>query len=216
MREKVDFKKMNTRQKAEYIWEYYKLPIVAVLLVILIGVYLIGVFTKGKEPVATLIAVNAAADGAFEKMDFSDFMEEYDYDSAKQEVAVDTGYTLDSSNPTGDAYTYQALITVVSAGGADVVSADEEMFFYLAEAGGYADLAGYLTEDELAELKDNIIYVKLEGMEKPYAAGIRLGSDSWFVKNGYYENGCVVGVAAGTVREEGAERLLRHLLLGEK
>lgn len=216
MREQVNFKELNTKQKAEYIWDYYKLPILAVLIVIVIGAYLIGVVVKGTEPVATLVVVNAAAGRGYEETDFSDFMEEYDYNPAKQEVVVDTGYTLDSTNPTGNAYTYQALITVVSAGGADVLSADEEMFFHLAEAGGCADLAACLTEEELEELKDDIVYVKLEGMEEPYAAGIRLGSDSWFVKNGYYEDGCVVGIAAGTMHEEGAVRLLRYVLFSWK
>lgn len=212
MREKVDFKKLDRKQKLGYIWDYYKLPILIGLFLLIFGTYVICEVVKGKEAVATLVTVNAEAGRGYEDTDFSDFMEKYDYNPTKQEVAVDTGYTLDSSNPTKDPYIYQALITIVSAGGADVVSADEGMFSCLAEAGGFRDLTEYLSEEELAEYEEDIVYVQLQGMEEEYAAGIRLDSDSWLVENGYYKEECIVGIAAGTMHEEGAERLLRYIL----
>lgn len=212
MREKVDFKKLNMKQKTGYIWDYYKLPILAGLLVLILSIYFIGEYVKNKEPVATLVAVNAEPGRGFADTDFSDFIEEYDYNPAKQEVVVDTGYTLDSSNPTKDPYNYQALITVVSAGAADVLSADEELFVYLAEAGGCADLKNFLSKEELAERKEDIVYVTIPGTEEQYAAGIRVGGDSWFGENGFYKDGCIVGIASGTIHEEGAARLLKYLL----
>lgn len=212
MREKVDFKKMTGKQKAGYIWEYYKVHILVVIAVVAFLITIIHHYATAKEAVVTILPINAENAGTGIEPDFSDFMEEYHYDSKKQEIVVSSGYTFDSNDPTRSSYSYQALITVLSAGGADVVSADEQMYAYLAQAGICADLSEFYSKEELEQMGESVYYVTDPDTNEEYAVGIRMGSDSWMVKEGFYKEDYVIGIAGGSKYRDGAKQMLSYIV----
>ncbi len=161
MEKKADLKTMTWKQRIGFVWDYYRLVILAVVaVIILIGMTVYHYMTT-KEDISQIVLVNAKSMPADEEPDFSEFMEQYGYDTAAQEVVVNDAYYVDlTSTDTSNLYSYQSLQTVIAGGGVDVLGADEMVFENLAQSGAIADLTQYFSKDELEQLKDYIFYVE--------------------------------------------------------
>lgn len=213
MEKKADLKTMTWKQRIGFVWDYYRLVILAVVAVIILIGMTVHHYMTTKEDISQIVLVNAKSMPADEEPDFSEFMEQYGYDTAAQEVVVNDAYYVDlTSTDTSNLYSYQSLQTVIAGGGVDVLGADEMVFENLAQSGAIADLAQYFSKDELEQLKDYIFYVEDKDTGDTFAAGIRLGAGSWSVEHGYYEKECILGIALGSEHKEAAEQMFRYLL----
>ena len=180
MEKKADLKTMTWKQRIGFVWDYYRLVILAAVAVIILIGMTVHHYMTTKEDVSQIVLVNAKSMPADEEPDFSEFMEQYGYDTAAQEVVVNDAYYVDlTSTDTSNLYSYQSLQTVIAGGGVDVLGADEMVFENLAQSGAMADLTQYFSKDELEQLKDYIFYVEDKDTGDTFAAGIRLGAGSW-------------------------------------
>ena len=221
MEKKADLKTMTWKQRIGFVWDYYRLVILAVVAVIILIGMTVHHYMTTKEDVSQIVLVNAKSMPADEEPDFSEFMEQYGYDTAAQEVVVNDAYYVDlTSTDTSNLYSYQSLQTVIAGGGVDVLGADEMVFEKLCQhersSDTYpldiADLTQYFSKDELEQLKDYIFYVEDKDTGDTFAAGIRLGAGSWPVEHGYYDKECILGIALGSEHKEAAEQMFHYLL----
>ena len=79
MEKKADLKTMTWKQRIGFVWDYYRLVILAVVaVIILIGMTVYHYMTT-KEDISQIVLVNAKSMPADEEPDFSEFMEQYGY-----------------------------------------------------------------------------------------------------------------------------------------
>lgn len=88
MEKKADLKTMTWKQRVGFVWDYYRLVILAVVAVIILIGMTVHHYMTTKEDISQIVLVNAKSMPADEEPDFSEFMEQYGYDTAAQEVVV--------------------------------------------------------------------------------------------------------------------------------
>ena len=213
MEKKADLKTMKKSEVAGFIWDYYKWWIIGGVIVIALVTSLIYHFVTYKSPIVELVLVNCASEGEETEPDFSDFMDQYGYDDTKQEVVLQNSYAVNLTNgASGNVYSFEALQTLIAAGGVDVLAADKEVYAYLAKQQNVADLSDYLSADLMEKYAKNIVYVTDSETGKKYPAGIRLVHNQWMDNYGYYPDGCVIGIVNGSGRTTAAKQLMQYLL----
>lgn len=189
-------KMMTPRQKREYIWDYYKHWIILGVLVavILVNVIYTAAFTKEKVLYVTL--VNATG---YESDVFDQFLAAAGFDSEDYAVDINAAFKMDPTNPgTEDAQTLQVLYALFGTGDLDIFGADEVVFDFFAESGGFEDLRDYLSPEFLAENEDRLYKVTLSSGEE-IIAGIYPEEGSPFMKAGYYSVPVPLGVVTDAI-----------------
>lgn len=149
------------RKKLEYFWDYYKLPVIIVLVLVALS---IGIFREmqANKPsgfyALFLNAENADADKLGEMT--ADWYESLDIDPEKQSITVDASLRFDP-----EAYNELSIggITRVSAllasKSVDCMVTDPKLFQYYAESGAFLDLRTLYTEEELRSLEGRLCYL---------------------------------------------------------
>ena len=152
MEKKADFKAMNKREIAGFIWDYYKGPIIVGLVVIVFVVSLVRHYMNYQKPIVQIALLNCDT-GYMEKEgepDFTDFFERYGYNTKREKVTLHTNFTVDlKSNRNSDMYQFQSLVALITAGGVDLLTADEEAYEFMAECNSVDSLEEHLSEEFL-------------------------------------------------------------------
>lgn len=210
---KANLKEMTPKERISYIWDYYKFWIIGVIVAVIAMIGIVRSITGSKNAIAQMVFVNASPECG--EVDMTDFLTQNGYDPAEDEVAVNTSFYLDlTSTDTNGMYTLQSLQTLIAAGGMDVLCADEKLYDFLGKNGAAADLSQYFSAEELAQLEDfgQIYYITDEETNVEYPAGIILDKDSWMVKNGYYDDTCIIGIVNGGLNPDAGLQILQYIV----
>ena len=221
-------KEMPLKERISYIWEYYKWIFLIAIIAVIVTISVVRHFLSMKETVLYALLVNADTftyTGNASEL-FHEFLSEEGYDPKKEEVTVNSSIHDLSGGSMSDVYGRQAMVTVMGSGTADVCVMNEELFEEEGSLGAFIPVQYYLTEEEMEELSDRIIWVTAdpeigsiaEGGESEeqgtlYARGIRISEDNVLTKSGLYEaEGTVAGIANASSRTELAAKLVRELV----
>lgn len=145
------FRRMDARQKADYIFAYYKAPI-------LLGVILIAVLCSAihrqltrKEPVLYAALVNVSVGEALEDALTAQFLEASGADARRQEVYLYRDlYLSDDASVVNHEYAYASrlkLLGAINAQRLDVVLMNQEGYDILSQSGYLLDLSEPLSQD---------------------------------------------------------------------
>lgn len=197
MEAKTNFKALSKKAKMEYIWDYYRLPIFAVIAVVAFLLYTIHHYATYREPLLNVIMINtsntseAAADG------FDEFLEACGYDSAKYPISLASGFYF-SEGETGEAaslsYTSrQALTAMIAAGSQDLFFGTGDVYLSYAKQGALLDLSTVLPSKLLDNYKDSLIYTTADNDTGSYPCAIELTDNAWLSKYNYYDT-CYFGI----------------------
>lgn len=216
MEKKVYLKGMKPKDKVAYIWEYYKLPIIAVILV---GAFLFSFlwhFVTKKEVLANVMVVNAIVQDREDEQDmFSDFLKKEGYNAKKQQISLNDSLFVDpSSSDSSSMYSYQSLQTIMIAGGVDVFLSDEKLFDDLNKNTEFKDLSTILDPSTLEKYKDSIIMATDEETKTQYPSGIILKNNAWVEKKGLYKQDAVIGISISSKNDKVNKQIL-DMILGE-
>ena len=154
------FKNGTTKDKVEYIWEYYKLHIVAVVFV----VYFIGSMiynnATAKDYVLQGIFLNTLAEAETVLEMEQDFIKTYPIDASSEEVFLDASmYYSDDSDAMETSYeTIQVLTARVAAGEIDFMVADVATLYDFAYDQYFAELSEVLSEEQLKAYEPYLLY----------------------------------------------------------
>lgn len=218
MEQKTPFKDLSTKAKFQYIWDYYKFPILGVALGIIVVISFIVHFVTYKKPVLTLTFVNCGVDTNDNTIpdSLAPFMSENGYDTSKYTIDLNKNLTLNMDTP--NASTSQDLTTLdvmIGAHSISAIFADADTFEALAERSYFVDISSYLSEDDLAQYQDDLVYTTDSDTNKSYPAGVHLTSDtcSWLKDTQTYDD-CVVGLCYEEGNDD-TQKQFMHFLLKE-
>ncbi len=204
-------KKLSGQEKWLFIWDYYRIPLIALgCVMILTAITLLT--NAGREEVA-LYAVFVNSDRTLEEPDSTPLdalAERAGIPMEGRTVDVTANLTLGQDlNEAYDAQTVQVLAALFGISDLDLFAADEAVFEGYAQQDAFADLS-VLIDRELLAGADLYTYT-LEG--KTVTGGIVLHSGSALHEAGYYHGDVIVGAAVNAEHLEEAVAVLRQLLV---
>ncbi|MCD7745580.1 MAG: hypothetical protein LUI13_09920 [Lachnospiraceae bacterium] len=219
-------------EKVEFIGEYYGIAILITVIVLVVVIQFIYGRLTSVNTVLNVVAVNAAgeADEEYETAWFTEFLEENEINTSKNDVNINRTLYIDTDENTtsyGTVYSTESLVTVFGTGSVDLFFANDEYFETMASLQYAGNLETCLTEEEIASIdEDRLVYVTIvdddedsEGEQSDTGvtilAGIRLYDDNeWLDELGWYTEGVdvTVGIASLAENTELATALLKEII----
>lgn len=160
--EKKKLSRMTLGQKVEYIFEYYKFPIIVTLVVVILAVSILRTLINNKPLGFYAMFLNGAGQemsiGADElEKRFSEYAE---IDGGKEKVVIDTTASFNPNVNSQYTIAQNAKITALFAShDLDAMVIDPGVFTYYALSGAFSDLREVISEEEFRRFEEeNKIY----------------------------------------------------------
>ncbi|MCH4191890.1 MAG: hypothetical protein LKF52_06245 [Butyrivibrio sp.] len=152
-------KQMGTRARLAYFWEYYRIPTVVILAVIILAVFLIHDIVTAKPYGFYAMMINSSPQT--QESDLEDSFAKYaDIDTSKYDCYIDTSTTLNlTSTNQYDMASQQKIMAVVAAGDLDTMVADYNSFNRYAMNDTFTDLRKILTSEQQKKYADDFYYI---------------------------------------------------------
>lgn len=164
------FKTGTPKEKAEYIWDYYKIPIIAILILIYLIVNIIHSHLTAKDYVLQGIFLNALAETETVQELEDGFLEAYPIDQNKEDIFLDTSiYYLPDSDQTSLETSYQAIQILsvrIAAGEIDFIAAETPVLTEFAYDGYFSDLSEVLSDEQYKKYEPYFLYYDKAVMEE--------------------------------------------------
>lgn len=206
---------MNKREIMGFVWDYYKGPIIVGLVLIIFVVSLVRHYMNYQKPIVQIALLNCNTARMEEEgePDFTDFMEQYGYNTKREKVTLLTNFTVDlKSNSTTDMYQFQSLVALITAGGIDLLVANEEAYEFMVECNSVDSLEEHISEELIKKYEEEIVYLPNPDTGRIYPAGIRIPENDFMTENRFYNSDCIIGFGNGSTKDEAAERMLWYIL----
>lgn len=208
-KDRETFKRLDMRQRRWFIWDYYKLPILSVLLVLVFTVTGIMLAVKNTKTVLAVVMINANNEAQSDP--FTPLLEADGVDMSGRRVDIESKYTLHYDNETqADAQTIEVLAALFGVGNLDVFVADEPVYDSYAGQKAFLNLSLFLPADLLKAHSGDLYYG--ETASGRGVCGIRLHPGSPLHTSGYYAGDVIIGVAASAQNMDNALAAVRELL----
>lgn len=160
--EKKKLSRMTLGQKAEYIFEYYKFPIIVTVVVIILVASILRTVINNKPLGFYAMFLNGSGQEMSVSADELEkrFSEYAGIDGGKEKVVIDTTASFNPNVNSQYTMAQNAKITALFAShDLDAMIIDPGVFTYYALNGAFADLRDVLSEEEFLRYKDeNKIY----------------------------------------------------------
>ena len=223
---KAAFKAMSPGEKADYIFTYFKWPIILGLVALIILVSTLHRQLTKKEPVLYLAVINVTLGEDMETKLTADFLKEAGFSERKNEVYLYRDlYISEDTDEMNHEYAYASKMKVVGAVSAeklDLVLLNQEAYDLLSRQGYLlelsslpAELSPLVTENEVI-LSDNSIDYLLgneeeeEFVTKTVSNAIAVSSLPLFQDAGF-DGEVYLGVIGNSPRKENVESYLRYI-----
>lgn len=164
--EKEKLKELHGKKKREYIWDYYKIPIIGVLIVLFVISYMIYGRLTAKENILSVTCTNMLMNEEQVAPLVNNYLTEYlELSPSRYRVVADTSLLVgENDDPANSEYAYTSqmkLTAYVSAGELDIMIMDEKGFEYLSARGFLQDLSEVFAEMDPSlneTLKDSFVF----------------------------------------------------------
>lgn len=149
---------LSWKERLEYIWDYYKPLMAAVIaVIILISVGTTIYRNMQIETLLNVIFVNSSNIlGDSESMN-ADFVECIGGLKKNQEIVMDTSFSIADDGSQYSMASQTKMTALASVGSIDIMVMDEDVFEHYYEAGNFADLSEILSAEQLEEWADLLI-----------------------------------------------------------
>lgn len=208
------FRNMTTKEKVEYIWDYYKVHIIVSILVIYLLVSFTNSIINRKDYVLNVALIGKYMDSDRQSEFSKKVTKELIGDpSAKKQASIDF-YRLvkgTNGNLTLDPASTQKLMARMGAQDIDVIVLDKNNFDILAREGAFLrlDKAKELNLSGLNVAKVN----EPSGELKPGVYGIYVGWNNKYLRNlGYDYNDKIIAIMANGQHKDLAIKFVKWLL----
>lgn len=226
--------KLRGKKLAEYIWDYYKLPILIAGIFLCVVSYIVYRNVTDKTPLLYTALVNVTAGETLTMQLSEGFLDAVgadttDTDASRSEVCLysDLYLTYDPDSPYND-YTYASqlqLLAAVSGEQLDILLMDRDAFDTLARSGYLCNVGKLLADadpafyqDAVPFLAENTYTAEEGGGSSPdtgtYPMALDLSQTGLIGQAGYRE-AVYLGVVANSPRKETATAYLHYLFYGE-
>ncbi|MDO4634016.1 MAG: hypothetical protein Q4B01_09190 [Eubacteriales bacterium] len=224
---------LHGRQKLQYLWDYYKLPLAGLLIILLISGSLIYHKVTHKDTDLYLALVNVSMSESMQQKMTGDFLTDVNLSPAKHRLELYQGlYLTDDSASEYHEYTYASrmkILTTINSQLLDVVFMNQEAFDAFSQNGYLEDLPKLLQNDpELLDritpnlvrgtiiLEDNAIDLLFdetatyEAVTEDSICGLDLSTSPFFKDSGFTEP-VYLGIIRNSLRKELASSYLAYL-----
>ncbi len=206
-REKME--KMNRKQKLQFIWDYYKFPIIGIAAALFIGITAALNSIGRKDVIMYAVLVNSDARAIeCDEAALSSLMENAGYDMSRKKIDIRTDLNMgEQYSPEKDAETLQVLTALFAISDMDIYVAPQYYFDIFARDDGFGDLSQILSEELMREYADRLYYYS---ENRP--CGIILDGSSVLHKAGYYHGEVIIGIVGNALNGQQAADFLSELL----
>ena len=214
-RDKETLSRLKGKKRLEFLWDYYKIPIVTLGLIIVFTILALVIRAPQKGTAVYVVWVNAVSQD--ESTYFDECLARAGIDTEEEHADVSTSFSLGiPGNDAADAQTMQVLSALFGIGDLDLYIADPEHFELYAVKDAFSDLSELLPEDVFLAAGDRIYYtVKAGGELVP--VGYRITEDSGAAKAGYLAPGteAIAGILENALNRDTAVKLLTEMIRGD-
>ena len=207
------FRTLNREERLLFIWDYYKIPILAGVFALVLTVMALVSWAGKKDVAMYAVFVNSDVSVAEVQPELlNGLLTEAGVDMEGKTIDITADLTLgkDYSNET-DGQTIQILASLFGISGLDVFAAEQESFDRYATQDAFVDLSLFL-EPELYEKSGCVPYRYVNGDGQEILGGIVLKAGSALHEAGYYHGDVLIGVAANAQNLEEAVAFVKQLL----
>lgn len=145
-------KNLHGRERLQYIWDYYKLPLVVLCAIIYVIGYIIHAQVTYKDTMLCTALVNVSAGEELDTQLSSGYLDFLEEDSAKNEVVLMSGlYLTDDESDTNYQYVYATQVKILASINSqemDVVLMNQEAFDTFSRNGYLCDLEKLLSDTD--------------------------------------------------------------------
>lgn len=191
-RDAETLKSLAPKARVQFIWDYYKIPIVAAVCVLALAVLTAAFRLSSADTIMYAVFINADDSGDREALD--QLLARSGTDMAGKTIDTAASYTLyydDPSNTYSD--TIQLLAALFGIGDLDLFAADEAVFRSYAGKEAFLDLSLFIERDVLDRHR---LYTYTNAEGRQVVAGILLSQGSPLHTAGFYTGDVFLGVAA--------------------
>ncbi len=192
------FKNMTINQKIEYIFDYYKFHIGAVLLVLAIIIYILHGIITHKDSAINITVSNLYLDSETETLITDSFLKSQNIDTNKNKAEI-YSIAVTKEDNAGSEYTYAShmkLMTMINAEQIDVILMDKDSYDLFSSEGYLSDMKDCVSDDALfTDGKTDCII---------------LPDSKYFNESGSDE--LYIGVAVNTPHKELSTEFIKYLL----
>lgn len=201
---------LHGKQRIQYIWDYYKLPIVICLIFLYIAGYIVYGHFSRKETLLYTGLVNVAASEQLTDELALGFLDFLDADSSKAELKLYTGlYLTDNPDDPNHEYTYASRIKTVASiddEQLDVVLMNKEAFDAFSQSGYLYNIEELLRDtapEALAEWESDLV-------TDEFPMGLLVSKQGLFKEVGF-EDDVYLGVIKNSPRMDMAAEYIEYL-----
>ena len=200
-------KTLDRKEKCQLVWDYYKLPILALACLLLLGGLTAGIRLRTADTAMYAVFVNAGEGGKKEELDA--LLARSGVPMAGRTIDVAANYALRFDDPANSyADTVQVLAALFGIGDLDLFAADEAVFRAYADKGAFVDLSLFIEREDLAKFA---LFSEPGEGGREMVYGIILTAPSPLHDAGYYAGPAVIGVVANAVHLDEAVAFMKQL-----
>lgn len=235
--EREAIKHGTPKQKYQYFKDYYRTPLIIILLTALVVGMMVYSFVTSKDSVlyAALLNCSSYQENEWLQEEYADYA---DIDLDEYDIIFDTGFYFKCNSNDEDSYvTVQKVNTYVGAGALDVMLGAGDEFAYFANGMLFNDLRTVLSEEQLRKYEPYFYYIdaamqdvaaaetpdfenlpdpgKPEEMKNPIPVAIYVDSSEKLNRAYYFKNaedGIALGIFVNSPYPENALALIDYLL----
>lgn len=184
---------MDLKQRLQYIWDYYKLPILAIPITILVIIFLIMSFRTDTEPDFSLYLINQSVTEEQRQELQTSFHTALCPDTTDSSVYIDTSLVITPSSPDYDSQ--MSFTTAIAGHTIDVMISDEDFFTYYAAKDAFYNLSEFLPAELYEQLTPYLLFAD-DATGASHAYGLDVSDCPLFSKS--ESTPLVLTVAKGT------------------
>jgi len=211
--ERSKLKEMTAREKADYIWEYYKIPIIAAIVILfIIGSIINSVWINPpKKQYLQIVFLNNYVDETYTNS-LQDKLEQalMTPDERNTLQVLTTVVLFNTGEPQMDMANTQKFAAMTAIGEIDLLVINRDELGSLVEQGILLPLTNVLPDNLLSKLSDKLMTAADEnGMESDY--GIKLNKNEVFTEFGFSAEGQCLTIISTTKRLDNTRRAIEFI-----
>lgn len=210
--EKEKLKQMSRKDKIWYIWEYYKIHMLGVLILIAV-IYTIGsgIYRSTFDTELYCLYLNNRSGEELNTDILTVDFHEYMGFTEKQLITTESSFISYGEDTTELSYASMAKVSaLVASKELDIMIGDTENFEHYATLGGSTDLEAELPADVLELVKDSLCYA-VDDTGATHAYGIELNGTTFADDSNLSMDSIILSLVSNSNRKENSIALIRYI-----
>lgn len=209
--DKETLKRLEPKARIQFIWDYYRLPILAAAVGLALLITAVGLNLGRGEVAMYAVFVNTDQTGLEPDAALLDaVLEEAGTDMGKKHIDITANLYL-GQDGAYDGETIMVLAALFGISDLDLFAADEPVFRRYADQNAFADLSKLIEPELLGGHERDLYYYDTEDGQR-VLGGIVLHPGSVLHRAGYYHADVVIGAAINGENLDEAIQFIRALL----